>query len=111
MPGELVGGEVTEFSLFKVETIEDFLSTLEISASATVQAGYGKGGAKARYFRKVKTHDYALYIAAVVEKGGPSCASRRAAVRYPLEKGGDRETFLRLNPLLALLAEAAAERR
>lgn len=66
MPGPTGGGRQVIFSLFKVESIEDFLSVLEISASASVQAGFGRGGAKAKYARTLKTNRYSLYIAAVV---------------------------------------------
>lgn len=66
IPATFDGGTETTFSLFKVERIEDFLETLSVSASANVQASFGKGGAKARFTKQVKIHDYSLYIALVV---------------------------------------------
>lgn len=66
IPGGPSGGTETIFSLYKVEEIDDFLKNLEVSASASIQAGWGKGGAKAKFASKLKIHEYSVYIAATV---------------------------------------------
>src|SRR5262245_41646391 len=66
VPNNFSGGTQTSFSLFKIEKIEDFLESLEISASVSIQASFGKGGAKAKFSKQIKIHDYSLYIAVVV---------------------------------------------
>ncbi len=64
--GQPIGGTEAVFSLYKVESAEDFIKSLNIDASVSLQVEFGKGGAKASFVSNLKMHDYSLYIAATV---------------------------------------------
>ncbi len=65
-PGQPVGGTEVVFSLYKVVSIQDFLDSLNLSGSMSIQAEFGKGGAKAQFAKSIKIHDYSVYIAVAV---------------------------------------------
>jgi hypothetical protein len=71
VPQEFIGGTVSNFAWSRVESVEDFLKTLDISASIDLQMSFGKGGAKAKFASSLKMHDYSLYSVAslTVKKG------------------------------------------
>lgn len=67
IPDGFTGGSQTVFSLYRVEAVEDFFKSLDISGAISVQASFGKGGAKVQFASRLKMHDYSLYIAVHVE--------------------------------------------
>ena len=61
-PGDSIGGEQTITYIEVVETVDDFVKYLNVSASASIQVAFGHGGARAGWAETLSVHDYSVYV-------------------------------------------------
>ena len=61
-PDDPSGGVQTTTYIKTVETVDDFVKYLNLSASASIQADFGRGGARAAWAETLSVHDYSVYV-------------------------------------------------
>ena len=65
-PDDPSGGVQTTTYIKTVETVDDFVKYLNLSASASIQVDFGRGGARAASAETLSVHDYSVYVVVYV---------------------------------------------